>query len=84
MNRRKFLSYIGCSCCGFILNSCTSAPITERKQLKLVSEAKLNAKAAEIFEKVKQKDLILYSGLIILGLAAPYLFSAFKVQLTYL
>jgi branched-chain amino acid transport system permease protein len=34
--------------------------------------------------KVKQKDLILYSGLIILGLAAPYLFSAFKVQLTYL
>ena len=34
--------------------------------------------------KIKQKDLILYSGLIILGLAAPYLFSAFKVQLTYL
>jgi len=34
--------------------------------------------------KVKQKDLILYSGLIILGLAAPFLFSAFKVQLTYL
>ena len=34
--------------------------------------------------KVKQKDLILYSGLIVLGLAAPYLFSAFKVQLTYL
>ncbi len=56
MNRRKFLSYIGSGCCGFILNSCTSAPITERKQLKLVSEAKLNAKAAEIFEKVKQKE----------------------------
>ncbi|MDA8772549.1 AbrB family transcriptional regulator [Candidatus Pelagibacter bacterium] len=33
---------------------------------------------------VKQKDIILYSGLIILGLAAPFLFSAFKVQLTYL
>ena len=33
---------------------------------------------------MKQKDLILYSGLIILGLAAPYLFSAFKVQLTIL
>ena len=32
---------------------------------------------------IKQKDLILYSGLIILGLAAPFLFSAFKVQLTY-
>jgi ABC-type branched-chain amino acid transport system, permease component len=33
---------------------------------------------------MKQKDLILYSSLIILGLVAPYLFSAFKVQLTYL
>ena len=33
---------------------------------------------------INQKDLILYSGLIILGLAAPFLFSAFKVQLTYL
>jgi len=30
-------------------------------------------------EKVKQKDLILYSGLIILGLAAPFLFSAFPI-----
>ena len=33
---------------------------------------------------MKQKDLILYTGLIILGLAAPYLFPAFKVQLTIL
>ncbi len=56
MNRRKFLSYVGCSCCGFILNSCSTAPITERKQLKLVSEAKLNAQAAEIFEKIKNKE----------------------------
>ena len=56
MNRRKFLSYVGCSCCGFILNSCSTAPITERKQLKIVSEAKLNAQAAQIFEKVKDKE----------------------------
>ena len=33
---------------------------------------------------MKQKDLILYSGLIILGLAAPFLFPGFKVQLTIL
>ena len=33
---------------------------------------------------MKKNDLILYAGLIIFGLAAPYLFSAFKVQLTYL
>ena len=56
MNRRKFLSYVGCGCCGFVLNSCTTAPITERKQLKIVSEAKLNAQAAQIFEKIKEKE----------------------------
>jgi len=56
MNRRKFLSYVGCSCCGFILNSCSTAPITDRKQLTLVSEAKLNAQAAQIFEKIKEKE----------------------------
>ena len=33
---------------------------------------------------MKQKNLILYAGLIILGLAAPFMFSAFKVQLTIL
>ena len=56
MNRRKFLSYVGCSCGGFILNSCTSAPITERKQLSIIPEAKLNAQAAKIYEKVKKKE----------------------------
>ena len=34
--------------------------------------------------KIKQKDLILYSALIIFGLFAPFIFSAYKVQLTYL
>ena len=56
MNRRKFLSYVGCGCCGYILNSCTTAPITERKQLKIISESKLNARAAQIYEKVKEKE----------------------------
>ena len=56
MNRRKFLSYLSCSCGGFILNSCTSAPITQRKQLSIVPEAKLNAQAAKIYEKVKKKE----------------------------
>jgi hypothetical protein len=55
MNRRKFLSYVGCSCGGFLLPSCTTAPITERKQLKIVSEARLNAQAASIYEKLKKK-----------------------------
>ena len=56
MNRRKFLTYVGCGCCGFVINSCTTAPITERKQLKLIPEAKLNAQAAEIYEKVKKNE----------------------------
>ena len=56
MNRRKFLSYVGCGCGGFILNSCSTAPITERRQLKIIPEAKLNAQAAQIYEKVKEKE----------------------------
>ena len=56
MNRRKFLTYVGCGCCGLVLNSCTTAPITERKQLKIISESKLNAQAAQIYEKVKKKE----------------------------
>ena len=56
MNRRKFLSYIGCSCCGLVLNSCSTAPITERRQLKIIPEAKLNAQAAQIYEKIKERE----------------------------
>ena len=56
MNRRKFLTYVGCGCCGMVLNSCTTTPITDRKQLKIIPEAKLNAQAAAIFEKIKEKE----------------------------
>ena len=56
MNRRKFLNYVGCGCCGFVVNACSTAPITDRKQLKIIPEAKLNAQAAQIYEKVKEKE----------------------------
>ena len=56
MNRRKFLGYVGCGCCNIILTSCSTVPITDRKQLKLIPEAKLNAQAALIYEKVKKKE----------------------------
>ena len=56
MNRRKFLGYMGCGCCSLMLPSCTTAPITERKQLRLIPESSLNAKAAKIYEKVKNKE----------------------------
>ena len=56
MNRRKFLSYVGCGCCNIILTSCTTVPITDRRQLKLIPESKLNAQAALIYEKVKKNE----------------------------
>ena len=56
MNRRKFLSYVGCGCCSLIIPSCTNAPITDRRQFKIVPESKLNAQAAKIYEKIKDKE----------------------------
>ena len=56
MDRRKFLSYVGCGCCGFVMNACSTAPITDRRQFKIIPEAKLNAQAAQIYEKIKNKE----------------------------
>ena len=56
MNRRKFLNYIGCGCCGVVVNGCSTAPITDRRQFKIIPEAKLNAKAAQIYAKIKEKE----------------------------
>jgi predicted Zn-dependent protease len=39
-----------------MLGACTTAPITDRRQLKIIPESKLNAQAAQIFEKVKEKE----------------------------
>ena len=56
MDRRKFLNLVGCGCCGYFLNSCGTVPITDRKQLQLIPESKLNAQAAQLYEKVKEKE----------------------------
>jgi Zn-dependent protease with chaperone function len=56
MNRRKFLSYVGCSCSSLMINGCTTAPITDRRQLRIIPESKLNAQAAAIYEKVKEQE----------------------------
>ena len=56
MNRRKFLDYVGCGCCSIILTSCGTVPITDRRQLQIIPESKLNAQAALIYEKVKEKE----------------------------
>ncbi len=55
INRRKFLEVFGYCTCGLMINSCTTAPITERKQLKLLPESTLNRQAAQIYANVKKK-----------------------------
>ena len=56
MHRRLFLQALGCGCLSLGLSSCTTVPITDRKQLKLIPESKLNAQAAQIYEEIKKKE----------------------------
>ena len=56
MDRRFFLQILGCGCLSLGISSCSTVPITDRRQLKLIPESKLNAQAAEIYEKVKEKE----------------------------
>ena len=53
---------MGCTCLSLGISSCTTAPITERRQLKLLPESKLNMQAAQIYEKVKRKEKLIKSG----------------------
>ena len=62
MDRRKFIQYVGCGCCGFVLNSCSNVPITDRKQLRIIPESKLNAQASKIYEKIKEKEKLIKDG----------------------
>ena len=56
INRRKFLRFVSCCTCGLIISSCTTAPITERRQFKIIPESTLNRQAAQLYEKVKSKE----------------------------
>ena len=58
MKRREFVKYIGCGCCSFSLASCSSAPITNRKQITFYPESVINRKAAQAYEKFKKKAKI--------------------------
>ena len=55
MNRRNFIYLLGCGCVSFGINACSTVPITERKQLRITPESKLNAQAAKAYEKIKVK-----------------------------
>ena len=55
INRMNFPKiFLGCIC-AITLAACATAPITDRKQLKLIPEVSLNKQAAQIYENVKRK-----------------------------
>ena len=62
INRRKFLNLFGCGCCSLLLPSCSTVPITDRKQLTLIPEAKINSQAAAAYEQFRSKTKIINSG----------------------
>ena len=62
INRRKFLGLFGGSCCSLILPSCSSVPITDRKQLTIIPESRINSQAAAAYEKFRTKTKIINKG----------------------
>ena len=56
INRRKFLGLFGCGCCSLLLPSCSTVPITDRKQLTIIPEAKINSQAAAAYEQFQKKS----------------------------
>ena len=62
INRRKFLGLFGCGCGSMLLNSCTTVPITERKQLSLIPEARINQQASAAYEQFRSKAKLITKG----------------------
>ncbi len=62
IDRRKFLGLFGCSCCSLLVPSCATVPITERKQLKLIPESKINSQAAKAYEQFRSKTKLINEG----------------------
>jgi len=62
INRRKFLELFGCGCCGLILPSCSTVPITDRKQLTIFSESRINAQATAVYENFRSKTKLITKG----------------------
>ena len=62
INRRKFLGYFGCSCCSIILPSCSTVPVTERRQLSIIPESRINSQAAAAYENFRSKNKLITKG----------------------
>jgi len=62
INRRKFLGLFGCSCCSVLLPSCSTVPITDRKQLSIIPESTINRQAAAAYETFRNKAKLISEG----------------------
>jgi predicted Zn-dependent protease len=62
INRRKFIQLFGGGCCGLVLPSCTTVPITKRRQLSIYPEGSINASASKAYEAFKLKNKLIIKG----------------------
>ena len=62
INRRKFIELFGCGCCSLILPSCSTVPITKRRQLSIYPEATINRQASAAYEQFRSKTKIITKG----------------------
>jgi predicted Zn-dependent protease len=62
INRRKFIELFGCGCCSLVLSSCTTVPITKRRQLSIYPEATINRQASRAYETFRTKTKLITSG----------------------
>ncbi|MDB9760857.1 M48 family metallopeptidase [Pelagibacteraceae bacterium] len=62
MNRRKFIELFGGGCCGLILPSCTTVPITKRRQLSIYPESSINNSARKAYASFKTKNKLIIEG----------------------
>ena len=62
INRRKFIELFSYGCCGLVLPSCSTVPITERRQLSIYPESSINRSAAKAYENFKTKNKLIISG----------------------
>jgi len=62
INRRKFLGLFGCGCCSLMLPSCSTVPITDRKQLSIIPESRINSQAAKAYEQFRLKTKLITKG----------------------
>jgi predicted Zn-dependent protease len=62
INRRKFIELFTCGCCSLILPSCSTVPITKRKQLSIYPEATINRQASKAYETFRSKTKVINKG----------------------